>query len=110
MLHAKQDKALKPFYASKNRTLTEAAHAACKIAEAEQLPITATCSDPMRWHCEAILKTVPVYGTRGHRSEQVPATAVLHGERACGDLGEWTDLSVKAGDFQRYIEWLHSIW
>lgn len=110
MLHAKQDKALKPFYASKDRSLAEAAEAANTIAEAEKLPIAVATSDPLRWHREAILKTVPVYGSRGRAAEQVPATAVLHGERACGDLGEWTDLTVRAGDFQRYLEWLHSIW
>jgi hypothetical protein len=111
MLHPNTDKQLKSFYAAKTRTLEQAAQAACAIAAAERLPIdAASTGSPERWHREAILKVVPVYGTRDRRSERVPATAQLTGDRAEADMGQWSDLKVKPADFRRYLDWLHSIW
>lgn len=111
MAHQSPDKALKFLYANKDRSLEQAAQTAFEIAAAERLPIAASYpGDPESWHRHAILKTVPVYGMRDHRSEQVPAAAQLTGDHAALDLGEWTDLKVKGGDFQRYLEWLHTFW
>jgi hypothetical protein len=102
------DKAL---YAKKTRTLEQAAHAAFEIAAAEKLPIAASYrGDPEIWHRQSILKTVPVYGTREDRTEQVPATARLYGDHATLDFDEWSDLTVEGADFQRYLEWLHTFW
>jgi hypothetical protein len=111
MLHPNPEKFLRTHYAVKNRTLDQAAHAAHEIAAAEHLPIDAAAlGDPEQWHREAILKTVPVFGTRNDHNEQVSALAHLHGNRAMADTIEWTDLKVKGTDFQRYLDWLHSIW
>jgi hypothetical protein len=111
MLRPNSDKQLREFYAAKTRTLDQAAHAASVIAAAEHLPITAAqTGDAERWHRENILKVVPVYGSRNHHSEQIPASAHLNGDRAIGELGEWSDLKVKGADFQRYLDWLHSVW
>lgn len=109
MLHT--NKQLRAFYAAKTRSLEQAAHAASEIAAAEHLPITAAhTGDPERWHRENILKIVPVYGSRNRLSERVPASAHLDGNRAMTDLCEWSDLRVKGTDFQRYLDWLHSVW
>jgi hypothetical protein len=109
MLH--RDKQLRAFYAAKTRSLEQAAHAASVIAAAEHLPITAAYrGDPERWHRENILKVVPVYGSRNRRSERVPASAHLDGNHASADLSKWSDLKVKGADFQRYLDWLHSVW
>jgi len=104
MTHA--DAGMQAFYASKTRTLEEAAHAACEIAAAEHLPIaTAHTGNPEQWHRECILKTVPVYGRRNHQMERVPATVLLQGDRP-----QWSDLTVRPDDFCSYLDWLHSIW
>lgn len=95
------DQALKSLYAKETRSLDEAVRVAVEIAAAEQLPIAATCGDPHSWHREAILKTVPVHGRQGSRNGRLPAGA---------QLSEWSDVTVKAADFQRYLDWLHSIW
>ena len=111
MRHSNPKKQLKAHYVAKTRSLDQAAHAANAIAAAEQLPVNAAVTtDPERWHRETILKMVPVYGTRMRADERVPSTARLDGNRAAADTGEWSDLKVKAPDFQRYIDWLHSIW
>jgi hypothetical protein len=105
MWHSNPEKQLRAHYASKTRSLEQAAHAAHEIAAAENLPINAAhTGDPEHWHREAILKMVPVYGMRQRSEERVPTTAQL------ADLGEWSDLKVKSADFQRYLDWLHSIW
>lgn len=105
------DKQLRAFYAAKTRSLEQAAHAASEIAAAEHLPIAAAhTSDPERWHRENILKIVPVYGSRNRRSERVPPSAHLIDDRAAANLCEWSDLKVKGADFQRYLDWLHSVW
>jgi hypothetical protein len=111
MWNSNPEKHLRPYYAFKARTLEQAAHAAHEIAAAEHLPIDAAhTADPERWHREAILKMVPVYGTRLQSAERVPASARLDGDRAAADTGEWSDLTVRAPDFRRYLDWLHSIW
>jgi hypothetical protein len=111
MLHPNPKKQLNSFYAAKTRSLEQAAQAACAIAAAEHLPIdTASTGTPELWHRETILKVVPVYGTRNRHSERVPATAHLEGDRAEADTDHWSDLKVKSADFQRYLDWLHTIW
>ena len=105
------DKSLKLLYAKKDRSLDQAAHTAFEIAAAEQLPIAASYpGDPENWHRQSILKTVPVYGTRDSRDEQVPSTARLYGDHATLEFDEWSDLTVKGADFHRYLEWLHTFW
>jgi phage repressor protein C with HTH and peptisase S24 domain len=104
-------KQLREIYAAKTRTLAQAAQAASVIAAAEHLPINAAqTGDTERWHRENILKIVPVYGTRNRRSERVPVTAHLDGDRATAGIDEWSDLKVMGTDFQRYLDWLHSVW
>lgn len=102
---------LKSFYAHTTRSLDQAVQAACAISAAEQLPITATTrSDPGPWHRDAIVKTVPVYGYCGGHKALVPATARIDGDRAIDGAREWSQLTVEAKDFKRYLDWLHSIW
>jgi hypothetical protein len=103
--------ALKPLFAGRSRTLQQAAHAAFEIAATEELPIRANYhGDPETWHRECILKTVPVYGTRGRRCERVPATAQIWGDHAEFESEAWSKLTVKDPDFRRYLDWLHSLW
>jgi hypothetical protein len=102
---------LASLYAKKTRTLDEAAQDATAVAAAERLPITANYpGDPVEWHRAMILKTVPVFGERDGRTEQVPASATLDGAHAVEGERQWTALTVKGADFVRYIEFLHSIW
>lgn len=112
MLQQVNEQQLRDFYAPRTRSLAEAATAAHIIAETEQLPINATpAGSTEAWHRETMLKMVPVYGTHGRCSEQVPSGAHLEGDHALGDgTGEWTDLKIKGADFKRYLDWLHSIW
>lgn len=110
MLHPKPQKALRAHYASTTRTLEQAVHAAHEIAVAEHLPINTVTADPEQWHREAILKTVPVYGVRAHRTEILPAGVQVENGCARAQAGEWTDLEVRGPDFRRYLDWLHSIW
>lgn len=111
MWHSPPEKQLRAHYASRTRTLEEAARAAHAIATAEHLPINAApTGDPELWHRETLLKVVPVYGRRMRHSERVPVSAHLEGEHAAAEMGKWSDLTVKGADFQRYLDWLHSIW
>jgi hypothetical protein len=104
-------KQLREVYAAKTRSLAQAAQAASVIAAGEHLPIHAAATgDVERWHRENILKIVPVYGTRNRRSERVPAAAHLNGDHATAGPNEWSDLKVMGTDFQRYLDWLHSVW
>lgn len=110
MLHAKSHPEQKPFDMSKTHSLADAAQLAADFAAAEHLPIAATVTDAIRWHSETILKTVPVYGKRGHFSERVPAGAELQGDKALTGDGEWTNLEVNGRDFEGYLEWLRTFW
>ena len=79
------------------RSLREAAHLARALAEAENLPIgkalaqDGSIADQDGWYAESILKTIPVYGSRG-------------------GAPVWRDLHVKREDFARYVDWLRSVW
>lgn len=104
-------KQLRDLYASKTRSLEDAASAAHLIAKAENLPVNGTPATASEdWHRDTMLKMIPVYGTRGVASEQVPADARVEGNSAVRDSGAWTELKVKGADFRRYLDWLHSIW
>ena len=92
-----------------------AARKACELAKAEHLPIEATLTgNPERWHAEAILKTIPVVGTRDGRRERVPAgmNYRLDSESRSLEAGgtQWNDLAVEREDFERYANWLRSLW
>ena len=97
------------------RSLHEAARAACDVAAAEHLPIAAALNgEALRWHAEAILKTVPVHGTKDGRPGPV---AFKDGVRLTADLdafdakaGGWRDLTVERKDFNTYLSWLRSVW
>lgn len=111
MWNSHPEKHLKAHYAAKTRSLAQAAHAAHEIAAAEHLPIDAArTGDPEQWHGQNILKMVPVFGTGIRGGERVPCTAHLDGDRAITAESQWSDLTVKGPDFQRYLDWLHSIW
>jgi hypothetical protein len=95
--------------------LHEAALAARDAAEAEHLPIAATLNgEALRWHAEAILKTVPVHGTKDGYAGPV---ACKDGARLTADLDAfdtktdgWRDLMVERKDFNTYLAWLRSVW
>ena len=104
-----------PWRDKRARTLHEAARAARDIAAVEHLPITATLNgEALRWHAEAILKTVPVHGTKDGRSGLV---AFKDGAQLTADFdafyaktGGWHDLKVERKDFDAYLAWLRTIW
>ena len=101
-----------PWRDKKPRSLREAAQAACDIAAAEHLPIAATLNgDALRWHAEAMLKTVAVHGTRDGRPGLL---AVGGGSALENDLSSlssgWRDLNIERHDFDSYLEWLRSVW
>jgi hypothetical protein len=103
--------ALEKLFPKKTCTLEQAAQMALDIAVAEQLPISACyCDHPLSWHRQTILKTVPVYGMRQRRSERVPATAQFSAPDAECNAGTWSELTVKDADFQRYLDWLRTVW
>jgi hypothetical protein len=104
-----------PWRDKKARSLHEAAQAARDVAAAEHLPIAAALNgEALRWHAEAILKTVPVHGTKdGHAG----AVALKDGAQLTADLnaidakaGGWRDLTVERKDFNTYLAWLRSVW
>jgi hypothetical protein len=99
-------------FPGRNCPLGDAAAAAQEIAAAEHLPISAVLNgNAQAWHAAALLKTVPVYGTRNAKNERVPAAAELDGETGCAlDGSAWAALTVKRADFRRYLDWLHSFW
>ena len=100
---------------NRSRSLHEAAQAAHDVAAAEHLPIDAALNGaPLRWHAEAILKTVPVHGTKDGRSGPV---AFKDGAQLTTDLnafdtktGGWRDLKVERKDFDAYLAWLRTVW
>ncbi len=110
---------------NKARSLGEAARLAHALAEAEDLPIGKALAREGHgagtdgWYAESILNTVPVYGTSGAAPERIEALARtgLHLTAGAENLGRdgdggpvWRDLRVKREDFERYIEWLRSVW
>jgi hypothetical protein len=110
---------------NKARSLGEAARLAHALADAEGLPIGKTLAREGHaagadgWYAESILNTVPVYGISGGVPERIDALARsgLHltgGAESLGRDGDtkpaWRDLRVKREDFERYIEWLRSVW
>jgi len=94
---------------NKPRSLREAAKEACAIATAEHLPIAATLGgDALRWHAEAMLKTIPVHGSKDGRAGVV-AAAELDGDLA-GLASGWRDLTVERQAFDSYLKWLRTVW
>lgn len=104
-----------PWRDKRARSLHEAARAACDVAAAEHMPIAAALNgEALRWHAEAILKTVPVRGTKDGRSGPV---AFKDGAQLTADLdafdtkaGGWRELKVERHDFDAYLDWLRTIW
>jgi len=94
---------------NKPRSLREAARAAAGIAEREHLPIAAAVGgDVLRWHAEAMLKTIPVHGTKNGRPG-LAAAAGLDADLASVSTG-WRDLTVERRDFDSYLAWLRTVW
>jgi hypothetical protein len=88
-----------PWRDKKARPLRDAAQAACEIAAAEHLPIDAALgADALRWHAEAMLKTIPVSGLQD-------GMAAVDG----GPDG-WRGLTVERHDFDAYLAWLRTVW
>jgi hypothetical protein len=95
----------------KARSLREAARTAAKVAATEHLPIAASLgTDALRWHAEAMLKTVPVHGLRDGQAGLAGGTldAALIGAHA--DNGDWSELTVDRRDFDAYLAWLRTVW
>jgi len=93
----------------KPRLLREAARAAAAVAAAEHLPIAAALGgDALRWHAEAMLKTIPVHGIKDGRAGVV-GFAELDRELA-GLATGWRGLTVERVDFEAYLAWLRTVW
>jgi hypothetical protein len=108
---------------NKARSLPEAAHLAHALADGEGLPIGKTlpqqylAGDPDGWFAESILNEIPVYGTREGRLERIERSTRqgLHltdgGQNlAAAAQPVWRNLQVRREDFNRYIDWLRSVW
>ena len=107
------------------RSLREAARLAHALADGEGLPVAKTITqdghaiDTDGWYAKSILNTVPVYGTRAGAalSERIATQGGLHLTNGAENLGQdaqaqpvWCNLHVKRKDFERYIDWLRSVW
>jgi hypothetical protein len=91
--------------------LREAARAARDAATAEHLPILAAATgDSVRWHAEAMLKTIPVHGTREGLSGVIAKNSGLALDVELQSVDGWRDLNVERADFDTYMTWLRSIW
>jgi len=102
----------RPWRDKKPRALREAARTACDIAAAEQMPIAVTLNgDALRWHAEAMLKTVPVHGTKDGKPGVLAAGDGLAFDAELSSLASgWRDLSIERRDFDSYLEWLRTVW
>lgn len=78
------------------RPLAEAALLADATASAEHLPIgSALGGDHAAWHAQMIARTVPLY---------------RHGRRLEAGVPPQADVEVRREDFNRYLDWLRSMW
>ncbi|MDE1938152.1 MAG: hypothetical protein KGI68_03940 [Alphaproteobacteria bacterium] len=110
---------------NKARSLPEAARLAHRLADSEDLPIWKTLmlqhvtEDIDIWFAKSMLNVIPVYGTRAGRRERIegPARRGLHLMDGAQNLVPdapaqpvWQDLQVQREDFNRYVDWLRSVW
>jgi hypothetical protein len=110
---------------NKARSLPEAARLAHRLADSEDLPIGKTLlqqyvtANVDSWFAESMLHVIPVYGTHAGRLERVEGAARdgLHLTEGAQNLGPdapaqpvWRNLQVRREDFNRYIDWLRSVW
>ncbi|MBU6299450.1 MAG: hypothetical protein KGJ79_01205 [Alphaproteobacteria bacterium] len=107
---------------NKARSLSKAAQLARRLVEAEGLPIKNFLPQQYltdnfdNWFAESMLREIPVYGSRAGRLERVAARGLQLTDGA-QNLGPdaasppvWRDLQVRRTDFNRYLDWLRSVW
>ena len=100
-----------PWRDKRPRSLREAARAARDVAAAEQLPIHATTTgDPVRWHAEAMLKTIAVHGARDGLCAVMDRSGALELDAELQSADGWRDLTVERPEFDAYLAWLRSVW
>lgn len=93
------------------RSLREAARAARDVAAVEHLPIHAVATgDAVRWHAEAMLKTITVHGTRKGLAGILARNSGLALDGELQSMDGWSNLTIERADFDTYMAWLRSIW